>query len=182
MTETCLTQDANQYKEAKCVVQYVREGGPRVREIRGGRCVTIGSSNANSPGISGNNPIVLLRRKRHGQSDEQRGRAEPAEQPRLAELRGDDQSRQPRVGRRADRCGGARREGREGGMMDLAVDNYNQTVEWGGGRPHPAARQVGRGPCAVRTVRRWTRSTDSRRSENSRTRSSSGRVQDTSAR
>lgn len=36
LTETCLTQDANQYKEAKCVVQYVREGGPRVREIRGG--------------------------------------------------------------------------------------------------------------------------------------------------
>lgn len=37
LTETCLTQDANQYKEAKCVVQDVREGGPRVREGRSRR-------------------------------------------------------------------------------------------------------------------------------------------------
>lgn len=33
----------------------------RVREIRGGCCVTIGSSEANSPGSTGNNPMVLTK-------------------------------------------------------------------------------------------------------------------------
>lgn len=33
----------------------------RVREIRGGCCVTLGSSNANSPGVSGNNPLIVVR-------------------------------------------------------------------------------------------------------------------------